>query len=71
MLSPLQWIITKLDNGCFTVKNLQTKQFAYVSADVDDDYVAVEAKAQAHEWKIVGNGTTDVFRSVSFNDYWG
>lgn len=53
------------------MKNLQTKQFAYVSADVDDDYVAVEAKAQAHEWKIVGNGTTDVFRSVSFNDYWG
>jgi hypothetical protein len=57
-----QWIITKLDNGRFTVKNLQTKQFANVEADLGDDMATVDAKGQAQEWKIVGTGITDVFR---------
>ena len=60
MLDALQWQITKLSNGFYTLKNLDAGNFAYVDDDASVGTKVVGSSSK-REFAIVGTGVTDEF----------
>ena len=53
--------MVKLDNDNYTVKNLETGQFAYVSPLATEKDSPVVAKSKSIEWRIAGTKKPDVY----------